>query len=265
MPSSDALHIRYFDPQVSLKKPFNMVILGHKHTGKSTLMRDMLYRLNQLQYPRVVVFSGTEEGNEFFSSCVPQAYIHHGMDLEKLKSIIDTQRTLVASYREAETALGHPPSDMNPNLVIVLDDLMYKKNMTRTELFGELFMNGRHWKVSIILSCQYIMLLDTACRANVDFLLNLRERIPRNRQKIYDNFFGMFPRKHDFFCVLDACTDNYECLVLDNTQPNVAIEKSIYWYKAEINLPRFIFGSPRFQEWGQRRKGQVNENTILVK
>lgn len=100
-----------------------------------------------------------------------------------------------------------------------------------------MFMNGRHWKISIILSCQYIMLLDTACRSNTDYLFVLREMIPKNRIRIYDNFFGMFPRKQDFYHVLDSCTQNYECLVLDNTQPNMAIEKCIYWYKAEIKLP----------------------------
>lgn len=247
-----SLHLNHFNTSKQLGDCFNMVVLGHKHTGKSTLMRDIMYRLHSAGYPRVVVFSGTEEGNDFFQRCVPKAYIHHGMDLEKLKSIVDVQRKIISSCKEAETKLGRS-ANVDTRLVIVMDDLMYKRHMTRTELFGELFMNGRHWKITIILSCQYVMLLDTACRANVDYLFVLREMIPKNRQKIYDNFFGMFARKQEFYRVLDSCTTNYECLVLDNTQPNMAIEKCIYWYKAAIDLPEFLFGGPRFQSWAKER------------
>lgn len=33
-------------------------------------MRDMLYRLHIAGYPRVVVFSGTEEGYDFYKKCI---------------------------------------------------------------------------------------------------------------------------------------------------------------------------------------------------
>lgn len=246
-----SLHLHRFDPSRQLSSCFNMVVLGHKHTGKSTLMRDMMYRLHLNGYPRVVVFSGTEEGNDFFQKIVPKSYVHNGMDLDKLKNIVDVQRKIVASCKEAESQLGKAPR-IDTRLVIVLDDLMYKRNMTRTELFGELFMNGRHWNITIILSCQYVMLLDTACRSNIDYLFVLREMIPKNRLKIYDNFFGMFPRKQDFYHVLDSCTTDYECLVLDNTQPNMSIEKCIYWYKGTLELPMFNFGGTRFHAWAEK-------------
>lgn len=245
-----SLKLKRFDPDGQMNDCFNMVLLGHKHTGKSSLIRDMLYRLHVNGYPRVVVFSGTEEGNDFFKRCIPRAYIHHGLNMEKLKNIVDVQRKIVASCRDAEKELGRSP-DVDPRLVIVLDDIMYKRYVSRSELFGELFMNGRHWKISVILSCQYVMLLDTACRSNIDYLFVLREPIPKNRVKIYDNFFGIFDRKQDFFHVLDSCTQNYECLVLDNTAPSMSIQKCVYWYKAVIDLPNFTFGTRRFHQWAQ--------------
>lgn len=243
-----SLKLRKFDPTSSLKKPFNMVILGHKHTGKSTLMRDMLYRLHNIEYPRVVVFSGTEEGNEFFSKCIPQPYIHGGLDIDKLTAIVNNQRRVIASCRDAESKLGRP-TGVDSRLLIVLDDVMYKKNATKTEIFAELFMNGRHWNISIMISCQYVMSLDIACRSNVDILVCLRESVPRNRQKIHDNFFGCFARKQDFYNVLDQCTQNYEALILDNTEPNLEVEKCVMWYKAELSLPDFMFGSKRFKNF----------------
>lgn len=247
-----SLHLKKFDPN-QMSDCFNMVVIGHKGCGKSTLMRDLLYRLHMKGYPRVVVFSGTEEGNSFYSRCVPKAYIHHGLDLEKFKSIIDVQRKIVASCRDAESRLGRP-TNIDTRLILVLDDLMYKKTMTRSEIFSELFLNGRHWSISLILSTQYLMSLDIACRSNVDYLFVLREMIPRNRQKLYDNFFGIFPRKQDFYHVLDACTRNYEALVLDNTNPNIQVEKSVFWYRSTLDLPPFMFGNHRFQAWAEDSK-----------
>jgi hypothetical protein len=242
-----SLHLKRFDPS-TMDDCFNAVIIGHKHTGKSTLIRDMIYRLHVKGYPRIVVFSGTESGNDFFSKCVPKAYVHHGMDIEKFKSIIDIQRKIVASCRDAESRLGKS-TNIDTRLVIILDDLMYKKAMTKAEIFGELFLNGRHFKLSIILTTQYLMSLDIACRSNVDYLFVLREMIPRNRQRLYENFFGIFARKQDFYHVLDSCTKNYECLVLDNTNPNMQIERSIFWYRAALDLPQFTFGNHRFHDW----------------
>ncbi len=242
-----SLHLKKFDPS-RMSDCFNMVVIGHKGCGKSTLMRDLLYRLHCKGYPRVVVFSGTEEGNSFYARCVPKAYIHGGMDIEQFKSMIDVQRKIVASCRDAEARLGRP-TNIDTRLVLVLDDLMYKKTMTRSEIFGEIFLNGRHWNISVILSTQYLMSLDIACRSNVDYLYVLREMIPRNRQKLYENFFGIFQRKQDFYHILDACTRNYEALVLDNTNPNIEIEKCVFWYRATLDLPPFIFGNHRFHNW----------------
>lgn len=244
-----SVHVQKFEPERQLRGCFNCLVLGHKHTGKSTLMKDILYRLHRQGYPRVVVFSGTEESNEFFSSCVPKPYIHSGADLDKLRSIVEVQRKVVASVKDAENKLGERPA-VDTRLVVVLDDLMYKKGMTRSELFSEIFLNGRHWGITLIMSCQYVMLLDIACRSNVDYLFVLRETIPRNRAKIYENFFGVFQNKADFFQVLDACTQNYESLVLDNTSPNLTIDRCVFYYRGELTLPSFMFGGDRFQAWG---------------
>lgn len=245
--SRSTLNLQRFDPYKSLQKPCNMIILGHKHTGKSTFMRDMLYRLNELRYPRVVVFSGTDECNEFYRSIIPKAYIHGGLDLDLLQNIISAQRRICASIKEAESKLGKK-LEIDPRLVIVIDDCAYKKYATKAEVFSDVFLNGRHFHVTLMMSTQYLMTVDIVCRTNVDYLICLRETIPKNRVKIWDNFFGMFARKQDFYTVLDACTTNYEALVLDNTQPNIDAEKCCKWYKAELNLPEFFFGSEQFRE-----------------
>jgi hypothetical protein len=77
----------------------------------------------------------------------------------------------------------------------------------------------------------------------VDYVFILRENIIQNREKLYKSFFGIFP-SFDMFCkVMDACTENYECLVLDNTVKSNRIQDCVFWYKATLRK-NFRVGSP---------------------
>jgi len=43
---------------------------------------------------------------------------------------------------------------------------------------------------------------------------------------------------------MDQCTQNYECLVINNTTQSNKLEDIVFWYKADANLPNFRLGSP---------------------
>ena len=53
-------------------------------------------------------------------------------------------------------------------------------------------------------------------RTNIDYVFILREPYIANRKRIYENYAGMFPTFESFCQVMDQCTENYECLVIDN-------------------------------------------------
>ena len=50
---------------------------------------------------------------------------------------------------------------------------------------------------------------------------------------------------------MDACTENYECLVLDNTVKSNKIQDCVFWYKATVRKG-FKVGSP--QLWNMHKK-----------
>jgi hypothetical protein len=50
---------------------------------------------------------------------------------------------------------------------------------------------------------------------------------------------------------MDACTENYECLVLDNTVKSNKIQDCVFWYKATVRK-NFRVGSP--QLWQMHKK-----------
>ena len=52
-------------------------------------------------------------------------------------------------------------------------------------------------------------------------------------------FFGVFPTFQEFNIVIDACTQNYECVVFNGKSTSTKIEDCIFWYKARYTLPKF--------------------------
>ena len=74
---------------------------------------------------------------------------------------------------------------------------------------------------------------------------------------LFKNFFSGFDKKKDFKTVLDACTNNYECLVLDNTRPTTNIAEVCFFYKAKLGR-KFKFGSKKL--WQFHDKWYLNDD-----
>ena len=119
---------------------------------------------------------------------------------------------------------------------------MYDKKMIKDPNIRGIFMNGRHWRITFMLTMQYCMDLPPDLRTNIDFVFILRENIIQNQDKLYKNFFGIFPHVDTFREVMNSCTEGFDCLVLDNTSRSNKISDCIYWYRAKANR-KFKIGS----------------------
>jgi hypothetical protein len=232
------LQLKKFNPK-SIGDNRVCVFVGKRGTGKTTLVTDILY--NKKHIPCGVVMSGTEEGNSYYQEFVPDLFVYNDYEREVVEKIITRQR-LMAKQKK-------PDSDV----FVLLDDCMYDKKMIRDKCIRAIFMNGRHWKLFFMLTMQYCMDLSPDLRANIDYVFILRENIIQNREKIYKNFFGIFPSFDMFNQVMNACTENYECLVLDNTSKSNKIEDVVFWYKAKMYKPGdFRIGNDQY--WGCHKK-----------
>ena len=222
---------------IQLKKfnPANMaddkvcVFIGKRGTGKSTLVADILYHKKHL--PIGIVMSATEEGNHYYQQYVPDLFIYGDYHREVIENILDRQKQVVSQNKP------------NPNAFLLLDDCMYDRKFMKDTCIRQCFMNGRHWKLFFMLTMQYCMDLTPDLRANVDYVFILRENVVQNREKLYKSFFGIFPTFDMFNQVMTKCTENFECLVLDNTSKSNKIEDCVYWYKAKMRK-NFRVGSP---------------------
>ena len=124
---------------------------------------------------------------------------------------------------------------------------LYDNAWTKDKLMRLLFMNGRHWKILLIITMQYPLGIPPNLRTNIDYVFILREPYINNRKKIYENYAGMFPTFESFCQVMDQCTENFECLVINNNAKSNKLQEQIFWYKAEHHA-NFRLGSKEFWE-----------------
>ena len=253
------LELKKFDMKsISFKPNENkgpvVVLIGKRDTGKSFLVRDLLYY--QQEIPIGTVISGTEEGNGFYGKMVPKLFVHHEYNTAIIENILKRQRTVLKQIKkEIET---YKRTTIDPRAFVILDDCLYDNTWSRDKMMRLLFMNGRHWKVMLVITMQYPLGIPPTLRTNIDYVFILRENYIANRKRIYENYAGMFPTFESFCQVMDQCTENYECLVINNNSKSNKLHDQVFWYKADDHGD-FRLGSKEFWELSKGLKDDDEE------
>jgi hypothetical protein len=220
-----------------------IVLIGRRDTGKSYLVRDLLYYHQDI--PIGTVISGTEAGNGFYSAHVPKLFIHEEYNTAIIENILKRQKTVLKQIKKEMES--YKRSNIDPRAFVILDDCLYDATWAKDKMMRLLFMNGRHWKVMLVITMQYPLGIPPNLRTNIDYVFILREPYIANRKRIYENYAGMFPTFESFCEVMDQCTENYECLVVNNNSKSNQLQDQIFWYKAEPHGD-FKLGSKEFWE-----------------
>ena len=242
------LELKKFDMKSIQFKPNEnkgpvVVLIGKRDTGKSFLVRDLLWY--QQDIPIGTVISGTEEGNGFYGKMVPRLFIHNEYNSAIIENILKRQRTVLKQVKkEMET---YKRTSIDPRAFVILDDCLYDNTWSRDKLMRLIFMNGRHWKVMLVITMQYPLGIPPTLRTNIDYVFILRENYIANRKRIYENYAGMFPTFEAFCQVMDQCTENYECLVINNNSKSNKLNDQVFYYKADAHND-FRLGSKEFWE-----------------
>jgi hypothetical protein len=218
-----------------------IVLIGRRDTGKTFLVRDLLYFHQDI--PIGTVISGTEAGNGFYAAHVPKLFIHDEYSSALIENILRRQKTVLKQMKKEVEQ--YKRTTIDPRTFVILDDCLYDNSWSRDKLMRLLFMNGRHWKVMLIVTMQYPLGIPPTLRTNIDYVFILREPYLTNRKRIWENYASMFPTLESFSSVMDQTTENYECLVINNNAKSNKLQDQIFWYKAE-NRPEFKLGSKEF-------------------
>ncbi len=238
------LKVKKYDPQVV--KPFRIhLCVGKRGSGKSCLLVDLLYNMPNIDF--AVGMAPTEETLETFRKFLPETCIYNSFNLNKLEQLIALQRELARKK-------------IVRSVLVILDDCLYDKSVLKSSAMREIFLNGRHLHIAMIICAQYVMDLSPDLRTNVDYIYAMRENIIANRAKLHKFFYGMFEKYDDFAKCMDATTAAYGSMVLDNTSKSNEIEECVFWYRANVNLPEFKLGRSIY--WKLDKKYKKNDQKM---
>jgi hypothetical protein len=248
--AANTLKLKKFDMK-NIPEDAVCIFIGRRRTGKSTLVRDLLFHHQRI--PVGTVISGTEESNSFYSSIVPPLFIHGEYNPVIIDKYVKRQKLVTSRIQQqnsggAVDARGHRTitnTSIDPRSFLILDDCLYDDSWIHDKNIRYLFLNGRHQKVFFLITMQYPLGIPPMLRTNVDYAFIMREPYVTNRKRIFENFGSAFP-SFEFFCqIMDQCTQNYECLVISNNTQSNKLEDIVFWYKASLH-GEFRIGDPRF-------------------
>jgi len=228
-----------------------VVLIGKRETGKSFLCKDILYHHSNIPVGQVI--SGTEAANEFYSKMVPKLFIHGDYQPQIIQNILKRQKMMI---EKAKTA------NVDPRAFLVLDDCLYDNTWTKDKNVRSLFMNGRHYKILFMITMQYALGIPPNLRTNIDYVFILRENYVSNRKRLYEHYAGMFPNFEMFCQVMDQCTENFECLVINNNAKSNKLCDQVFWYKAEPH-DDVKLGSKEYWDFSEQHNGTSDEGGAM--
>jgi hypothetical protein len=226
-----------------------VVLIGKRDTGKSYLVKDLLFNHNNIPVGQVI--SGTEAANQFYGSIVPKIFIHGEYKAEIISNMLKRQKMAIEKLKTND--------NVDPRAFLILDDCLYDNTWIKNPDVRSLFMNGRHYKILFILTMQYALGIPPNLRTNIDYVFILRENYVSNRKRLYEHYAGMFPTFEMFCQVMDQCTENYECLVINNNAKSNKLVDQVFWYKADPH-PDFKIGAPQFWKYSQENYTESDQN-----
>lgn len=229
-----------------------VVLLGKRRTGKSTLIRDIMYYHRDI--PVGTVISGSESSSPFYQRMVPKLFIHDEYKPEIVENLLKRQKIICEKYNKEVALYGK--TSLDPRAFLIMDDCLHDNCWKRDKNIKFVFMNGRHRKVLFFLPMQYPLGVPPELRTNVDFTFILRENNYSNRKRIYDNYASIFPTFELFCVVMNEITEGYGCLVIDNTSGSNKLEECVYWYEADLH-DEYTVGSKIF--WDAHNE-HINED-----
>lgn len=247
MSSSFEIKLKTFDIN-KIKKDAVVVTIGKRNTGKSFLVKDILYHNKDI--PLGMVISKTDHLSHFYDQFIPGMLIHREYKPETIDNLFTRQ----------EKAIKEKWKD--PYAFLLFDDcLSDAKNWSKDKRIKEIFFNGRWYKILFILSMQAPMGIPPDLRTNIDYTFILRNNNANDREKIYKHYAGVFPSREIFEIVLDDCTEKYNCLVIDNTTHSNKLEDQVFIYKASTHEDFKICSNEVWRINHERYNEDINSNS----
>lgn len=177
------------------------VIIGQRATGKTTLAKSIIKSLEKdISTYKIVngICEDKPEYAEFGTEC-------KNYDDKEMMELINIQK-----------------KKYNDKMLIVIDNIPFEKAFTKFESVRILFMNHRHYNITVIMTMSYPESISSELRSNIDYTFICDK--PSYKDRIYDYYVIGFKDKEEFkkalkrnkFLVFNRETGKYFYAIIAN-------------------------------------------------
>ena len=135
-------------------------LIGKRNSGKSQMLRWLVLQQRPL-FKSIFVICPTETVNNFYKDLVKEENIFDSYNEEWMDKLIKKMTEVNTGKNE----------DNASHILLILDDCCSDTNFHQSKSFKKLCTRGRHIKISVIITCQYIYQIPPVARGNSDFIL----------------------------------------------------------------------------------------------
>jgi len=191
-------------------KPFSTIVfVSPRRGGKSTFIRQLLYEkyIKKDKIKNFLIISPTafNPDYQFIDDRYKQTDLNEGV----IENILAEQEQKIKDDVNADN-----------RLVIVLDDILKSTNGRTKDLLERLFILGRHFSLSVLLSVQNIRSEYTvSMRMNTDYVVIYQSTNRNNKIEVAELWLSLGDRNMEKvgYNLLTSVPQEYRTLIIDNT------------------------------------------------
>lgn len=240
----DSLPIRKFDFNWMVPNP-SICLIAKRGSGKSWLVKDLLNYFRNI--PGGVIIAPTDRMSSFYKKFFPDLYIFYEYDSNHIANILYRQEEMIEKCKYK----AKKKKKVDPRALLIMDDCLATKGTWMKEpSMINILQNGRHYKLTYILTMQYSLGIKPELRSNFDYVFLLADDFQSNQKRLYDHYAGMFPNFNSFRDVFIKLTQNYGAMVIANRGAKANILDKVFWYKAKkVDIDRI--GCKQFNKYNK--------------
>lgn len=221
------------------KKGFAGIIYGRRGTGKTTLLKDLVYQ-NRKLWDKVYLFSRTatlQDDNYYF---IPTHHKYENYDENILGQIFEEQK------KDVEMKKKNKQEKAIDNVLILFDDIISEEKIRHSQTFNSLFTVGRHYYITPIVLTQSIggqNGIPKVVRDNVDLVIGFAAHNQVDRELISERYLSQHHKKVGEEIYKQITNEPYVALAAVVGKPEIRMyEDFVYSYRAPEITPKFIIG-----------------------
>ena len=250
-----------------------IVMVAKRGSGKSWICRAILKQMNHI--PVGLIIAPTDKMSCFYGTFFPDSFIFYEFRSDILERLIYRQVQMIQKKKEYKLK----KKNVNAKSIFIMDDCLASKgHWMKDETIQNLLFNGRHFKITYILTMQFPLGITPELRGNFDYIFLMNDIMHGNIKRMHEHYAGIFPTLDSFKQVFFKLTQNHGAMVIinridngkenDNTPP---IFKVVKYYRAPP-LDNVKIGCSQFRKYHEKNynpdwrdaKHQIDFNEFIM-